>query len=113
MGKTGGDRQMEHSGDSRAVASAPTAAPQVATSGEVDGATTNGHRGAAALRSSTPYLAPPALSKAKRALDIGLSLVALPITLAVGLVIVVLVKTTSRGPALFKQKRIGLGVATI
>lgn len=104
---------MEHSGDSRAVASAPTPAPQVAISAEVDGATTNGHRNAVAPRLATPYVAPPATSVAKRGLDIVLSLVASPLVLGVGLVIAVLVKTTSRGPVLFKQKRIGLGGATI
>jgi undecaprenyl-phosphate galactose phosphotransferase len=104
---------MEHSGDSRAVASAPTPAPQVAISAEVDGTTTHGSRDALARRHPTPYLAPPATSVAKRALDIGLSLVALPVVLFVGFVIAVLVKTTSRGPVLFRQKRIGLGGATI
>jgi lipopolysaccharide/colanic/teichoic acid biosynthesis glycosyltransferase len=110
MGKTGGDRQMEHSGDSRAVADAPTPA---ADSAQVDEATTNGQRNAAALRRTQPYLAPPALSRAKRSLDMALSLVALPIAAPVGLVIALLVKTTSRGPVLFKQRRIGLGGATI
>jgi lipopolysaccharide/colanic/teichoic acid biosynthesis glycosyltransferase len=105
---------MEHSGDSRAVASAPTSATQVANSAQqVDGATTNGHRGSIALELPDQFVAPPARSPAKRALDLALcvaiGVVALPLCLLIALTI----KVTSGGPVLFRQKRPGLGGSTI
>jgi lipopolysaccharide/colanic/teichoic acid biosynthesis glycosyltransferase len=47
-------------------------------------------------------------SRRKRALDIGLIVVALPLLLPLCLIIVVLVASTSRGGVLFFQQRIGL-----
>src|SRR6266540_7238204 len=116
MGKTGGDRQMEHSGDGRAVASASTSAAQVATNAQVDGATTNGgngHRGAAALRQPDQFVATPARSAAKRALDLALCLVVGLLVLPLCLVIALVIKVTSGGPVLFRQTRPGLGGSTI
>jgi lipopolysaccharide/colanic/teichoic acid biosynthesis glycosyltransferase len=51
----------------------------------------------------------PARSRRKRALDLGLTLLAGPLALAVGLVCALLIKLTSRGPVLFRQERVGLG----
>ena len=44
---------------------------------------------------------------AKRALDVGISVVALALALPLFLVIAAVVRLTSRGPALFRQSRIG------
>jgi len=44
---------------------------------------------------------------AKRAMDVGVSLVVLVATLPVWLVVAVLVRTTSRGPVFFRQTRVG------
>ena len=52
--------------------------------------------------------AAPALSRGKRALDLGLVLLSLPMVLPLGLVITLLVFSTSRGPVLFGQERVGL-----
>ena len=56
-----------------------------------------------------PTLAPPATSRAKRALDLVVVVLALPIVLLVGLLVVLVVRLTSRGPVLFSHERIGLG----
>lgn len=53
--------------------------------------------------------APPARSRRKRALDISLTVLALPVVLIVGVLIALLVAVTSRGPVLFRQERLGLG----
>lgn len=54
-------------------------------------------------------LAPPATSRAKRALDLVVTITGLPLALVVGTVIAVLVVVTSRGPVFFVQERVGLG----
>jgi lipopolysaccharide/colanic/teichoic acid biosynthesis glycosyltransferase len=54
-------------------------------------------------------LSAPARSRGKRALDLGVALLAAPIVLPLALVCALLIKLTSRGPALFKQQRVGLG----
>ncbi|HET6953446.1 MAG TPA: sugar transferase [Acidimicrobiales bacterium] len=51
----------------------------------------------------------PARSRAKRALDLGLVLLTLPVVLPLGVLITLLVLVTSRGPVLFGQERVGLG----
>jgi lipopolysaccharide/colanic/teichoic acid biosynthesis glycosyltransferase len=53
--------------------------------------------------------ADPATSKAKRALDVTMTLVSLPLVAVLVLVIGALVAATSRGPVFFKQERVGLG----
>lgn len=53
--------------------------------------------------------AAPARSRAKRAIDLALVLVALPVLLVVGLLTVLAVRLTSRGPVVFGQERVGLG----
>jgi exopolysaccharide production protein ExoY len=60
-----------------------------------------------AIRPLEPAAA--ARSRAKRALDLIVVLVALPLVLLVGLVIVLAVRFTSRGPVVFGQERVGLG----
>jgi exopolysaccharide production protein ExoY len=52
--------------------------------------------------------AAPALSRGKRALDLSLVLLSLPVVLPLGLAITLLVLVTSRGPVLFGQERVGL-----
>jgi exopolysaccharide production protein ExoY len=54
----------------------------------------------------------PARSRSKRALDLGLGLITVPLTLTIGLVCALLIKLTSRGPVLFRQERVGLGGRT-
>jgi len=54
-------------------------------------------------------LAPAATSRAKRALDIALIVLASPLVLPLGVVIALLVMVTSRGSVLFGQERVGLG----
>jgi exopolysaccharide production protein ExoY len=51
----------------------------------------------------------PARSRAKRAVDIVVVLAILPAVALVGAVVTILVATTSRGPILFSQERVGLG----
>jgi exopolysaccharide production protein ExoY len=51
----------------------------------------------------------PATSRAKRALDLAVVLAILPAVAVVGAVVTLLVATTSRGPILFSQERVGLG----
>lgn len=53
-------------------------------------------------------VAPAARSRAKRALDVAVVLLASPLLLPVGLVVALLVRLTSSGPALFRQERVGL-----
>jgi exopolysaccharide production protein ExoY len=57
-------------------------------------------------------LSPPARSRGKRALDLGLALVAAPVVVPLGLFCAMLIRLTSRGPALFRQQRVGLGGET-
>lgn len=61
-----------------------------------------------------PVVSParPATSRAKRMLDLGLILITAPMILPLGLVIALIVVTTSRGPVFFAQERIGLGGRT-
>jgi len=54
-------------------------------------------------------VAKPATSRAKRALDLTTSFVALPVILVVGGLIALLVAVTSRGPVFFFQERLGRG----
>jgi lipopolysaccharide/colanic/teichoic acid biosynthesis glycosyltransferase len=54
-------------------------------------------------------LAPAATSRAKRALDIALIVLASPLVLPLGVVIALVVMVTSRGSVLFGQERVGLG----
>ena len=54
-------------------------------------------------------LAPAATSRAKRALDIALIVLASPLVLPLGIVIALVVMATSRGSVLFGQERVGLG----
>lgn len=54
----------------------------------------------------TPFKGTP--GAVKRALDVTLTLLALPVLLPLFLVIAVLVRLTSPGPAIFKQRRYGL-----
>ncbi|HEY8524183.1 MAG TPA: sugar transferase [Acidimicrobiales bacterium] len=56
-----------------------------------------------------PPPARPATSRAKRALDIAVVLVTLPVVAVVGAVVALLVAASSRGPILFSQERVGLG----
>jgi exopolysaccharide production protein ExoY len=51
----------------------------------------------------------PATSRAKRAVDLAVVLAILPVVAVVGAVVTLLVATTSRGPILFSQERVGLG----
>ena len=53
--------------------------------------------------------APAATSRAKRALDIGLVLLASPLVLPLAVLIALLVMVSSRGSILFGQERVGLG----
>jgi exopolysaccharide production protein ExoY len=54
-------------------------------------------------------LGPSSGSRAKRALDLAVTVAALPLALPIGLIIAVLVVVTSRGPVFFVQERVGLG----
>jgi lipopolysaccharide/colanic/teichoic acid biosynthesis glycosyltransferase len=51
----------------------------------------------------------PATSRAKRALDVTMTIVCLPVIGVVCLIIATLVGATSRGPVFFVQERVGLG----
>jgi lipopolysaccharide/colanic/teichoic acid biosynthesis glycosyltransferase len=55
-----------------------------------------------------PMAARPATSRAKRALDLVLVVLASPLLVPVGLFTALLVMVTSRGPVLFGQERVGL-----
>jgi exopolysaccharide production protein ExoY len=67
-------------------------------------------RGAAELAGAEPAPpARPATSRAKRALDLAVVLLTLPAFALVGAVVTLLVVTSSRGPILFSQERVGLG----
>ena len=62
-----------------------------------------------APQATTPReLSPPARSRGKRALDLTVALCAAPVVVPLGLFCAALIKLTSRGPALFKQQRVGL-----
>jgi lipopolysaccharide/colanic/teichoic acid biosynthesis glycosyltransferase len=50
----------------------------------------------------------PARSRAKRAVDLTVALVTSPIIVPIALVCGALIRLTSRGPALFRQERVGL-----
>jgi len=54
-------------------------------------------------------MAPPARSRAKRALDLTVVVVGLPLIVTVGLLAALMVRLTSRGPVVFGQERVGLG----
>jgi len=56
-----------------------------------------------------PVLAPPgaAIGAGRRALDVAVSLTALAVLLPVMLVVATTVRCTSRGPVLFRQRRVG------
>jgi len=56
-----------------------------------------------------PVASAPALSRAKRALDLVLVVGTAPVTVPLGLLTALLVRITSRGPVLFGQERVGLG----
>lgn len=53
-------------------------------------------------------LSPPAASRGKRALDLAIAVCAAPVVLPLGLICAALIRITSRGPALFRQQRVGL-----
>jgi exopolysaccharide production protein ExoY len=61
------------------------------------------------VRPVAVVLAPAATSRAKRALDIGLALLVMPLVLPLGVLITLTVLATSRGSVLFGQERVGLG----
>jgi exopolysaccharide biosynthesis polyprenyl glycosylphosphotransferase len=63
----------------------------------------------AVLIQISPYLMPEWQKNAKRLIDIAVSVLALVLGSPVFLLIGILVKTGSKGPIFFKQKRIGLG----
>jgi exopolysaccharide production protein ExoY len=72
------------------------------------------HNGASrrpSRRDHAPLVKPaePARSKAKRCLDLALTIAVLPLALVAGTVIAVLVASTSRGSVFFLQERVGLG----
>ncbi|MGH9210775.1 MAG: sugar transferase [Acidimicrobiales bacterium] len=71
----------------------------------------NGSSRRSARRDHAPLVKPavPARSRAKRLLDIGVTVAVLPLALVTGAVIGVLVATTSRGSVFFLQERVGLG----
>jgi exopolysaccharide production protein ExoY len=50
----------------------------------------------------------PARSRAKRALDLAVAFGTAPLILPLGLFCALLIRVTSRGPALFRQQRVGL-----
>jgi exopolysaccharide production protein ExoY len=104
---------MDHSGDSRAVmpmAERGNPAPTV-TDGRVEApvwettAAAPAHETAAAR----PKQGGPGTSRAKRALDIVVVIVALPFAFVLATVIAVLVMATSRGGAFFVHERVGRG----
>jgi len=56
--------------------------------------------------------AAPALSRAKRALDVVLVLLVAPVVIPLGVLVAVAVALSSRGTVLFGQERVGLGGST-
>jgi lipopolysaccharide/colanic/teichoic acid biosynthesis glycosyltransferase len=48
----------------------------------------------------------------KRALDVGIIFLALPVLLPLALVVVIVIRATSNGPVLFRQERVGYGEQT-
>ena len=136
MGMTGGDSDMGHLGQDRAIASDEATTTAAGLTGSTTTTTstpmessrpgteritrprTNGF----GMRQSTAttavpegpehQVAAPGRSRAKRGLDILLTLAALPVAGLIGLAIAVLVRISSRGPVFFLQKRVGLGGTT-
>jgi exopolysaccharide production protein ExoY len=141
MGMTGGDSEMGHLGQEHVVAP-NEAAPRPTTARPAPATTATGNNGAAggsragtsgssvrqrqdgarsngASPSVTPVAdvtgvppATPARSRAKRALDLGITAAVLPVAGLLAAGIGILVATTSRGPVLFLQERVGLGGRT-
>jgi lipopolysaccharide/colanic/teichoic acid biosynthesis glycosyltransferase len=60
-------------------------------------------------RATAPIAGGTRVSHGRRALDVAVSLTALVALLPILLVLAVLVRTTSRGPVLFRQVRVGAG----
>lgn len=83
----------------------PADAPAVAR----PSAPSSGGPKAAAGAAEPPPPARPATSRGKRALDLAVVLLALPVVALVGAIVTVLVVASSRGPILFSQERVGLG----
>jgi exopolysaccharide production protein ExoY len=137
---TGGDRQMEHSGEGRA-GTAPPADFGTPTSTATDERADDPQRRAAGSPPDAPGTPPtpsgngagaldlprdgfgrrrraeradahPATSRAKRALDVTVTVVSLPVVGVICLIIAVLVRATSRGPVFFLQERVGLAGRT-
>jgi exopolysaccharide production protein ExoY len=88
------------------------AASPVAPPSDPDGPTVAAAPRQAPAARPASELTPPARSRGKRALDLGVTLVAAPIVVPLGLFCAVLIRLTSRGPALFRQQRVGLGGET-
>lgn len=123
MGTTGGDSGMEHSGHESALAareppSAHSADRPAPRAGDhigplVGDSRYNGasHRRSRAGRAHAPLVKPaiPARSKAKRLLDLAVTVAVIVPAGLVGAVIALLVATTSRGSVFFLQERVGLG----
>jgi exopolysaccharide production protein ExoY len=86
--------------------------PLVAGTTPTNGDRSTGATVEAEVSTPPPIAAAPARSRAKRALDLTLTSVVLPFAGIFGLLVAVLVATTSRGPVLFLQKRVGLGGQT-
>ncbi len=61
------------------------------------------------VETGSPLLKDPLSIVLKRVIDIFVSLIALVLTSPIMLLSIVAIKLTSRGPAFFKQKRVGLG----
>ena len=106
---------MDQSGESRAVMPTvePARGPGPMATEERVGPPDWETRAAAVEHGSAPsrpeITGGPGASRAKRALDIGIVLVALPFACLLGLVIAALVMATSRGGAFFVHERIGMG----
>lgn len=71
----------------------------------------NGHEGPGSPQAqhNGQWISPAGRARRKRVLDVGLTLLALPIVAFLCLVIGLVVAVTSRGPVLFFQERVGLG----
>jgi exopolysaccharide production protein ExoY len=67
----------------------------------------NGHAAVEGATRPAPALVDSAGSRAKRALDLGVTVAVLPAALVIAVVIAGLVLATSRGPVLFVQERVG------